>query len=338
MAGRYTNVEPMGATRPGHFSLVFRAEDTRSGLRVALKFMNPFEVEYRRQSFQREAKVCELMVGKENIIQLAGGVEELQLRMKFENGALFPVTIHYFAVELAKETYAAYLFGRRRPRPAYRRIEVLLDAIKGLGRLHRHGYCHRDVKPDNILLFSRGVAKVADLGTCRLHSGADPLPAADYTVIRWAGDAAYTAPEILAGGLLNPSLLVGADWFSVGSILFEALSGRPLYVTINLQARENIVEILKATADLSAYTGLMSSAVTKYAIPALHDFDEPWLRPLRPGTVGRLTALVRDLANFDYRRRETNYERILHRMQLAISACRLDHDRACTLRLHGAGA
>src|SRR6185437_14983992 len=99
------------------------------------------------------------------------------------------------------------LMRERRPRSLVRRLSVVRDVVKGVARLHRSGYCHRDLKPDNILLCARGVAKVGDLGTSRRHAGGDELSGAYHSPV---GQLMYAAPEMYAGGGMNPALYVGA--------------------------------------------------------------------------------------------------------------------------------
>lgn len=97
-----------------------------------------------------------------------------------------------------------------RARRATRQVLIALD------RLHRSGFAHTDVKPDNILYCPRtGDARLADLGDAveRLHRGT------------LYGTREYTPPEVLLGAPLARSL----DMWSVGCTVFEMLTARVLF-------------------------------------------------------------------------------------------------------------
>jgi serine/threonine protein kinase len=97
-----------------------------------------------------------------------------------------------------------------RARRATRQLLVALD------QLHRSGYAHTDVKPDNILYSARtGDARLADLGDAveRLRNGT------------LYGTREYTPPEVLLGAALARSV----DMWSVGCTVFEMLTARVLF-------------------------------------------------------------------------------------------------------------
>jgi tetratricopeptide (TPR) repeat protein len=98
------------------------------------------------------------------------------------------------------------------------RLVVLL--ARGLEYAHREGVVHRDVKPANVLLTAEGVPKIADFGIAKLedahltHTGA---------VI---GTPYYMSPEQLEGGAIDGR----SDLFSLGSLFYALLTGRPPFV------------------------------------------------------------------------------------------------------------
>lgn len=97
-----------------------------------------------------------------------------------------------------------------RARGATRQVLIALD------QLHRAGYAHTDVKPDNILYSARtGDARLADLGDAveRLRHGT------------LYGTRQYTPPEVLLGMPLARSL----DMWSIGCTVFEMLTARALF-------------------------------------------------------------------------------------------------------------
>lgn len=90
--------------------------------------------------------------------------------------------------------------------------------IAGLERLHARGRCHRDLKPGNVRITPEGRVVILDFGLVRPDSASQPLTA-DGTVL---GTLAYMAPEQATGEPVGAA----ADWYGVGVMLFEALTGR----------------------------------------------------------------------------------------------------------------
>ncbi len=88
----------------------------------------------------------------------------------------------------------------------------------GLHAVHAVGMVHRDVKPGNVRVTDEGRVVVLDFGlVTRARSSADELSSPHVV-----GTAAYMAPEQAAAQRVGPP----ADWYSVGVMLYEALTGR----------------------------------------------------------------------------------------------------------------
>ncbi len=101
-------------------------------------------------------------------------------------------------------------YDERRVRAALRQL------VHGLDALHRTGMVHRDLKPSNVLITHKGRLVVLDFG---LVTEQRPREVSDPGVV---GTAAYMAPEQAMSGQVGPA----ADWYSVGVMLYEALTGR----------------------------------------------------------------------------------------------------------------
>ncbi len=100
--------------------------------------------------------------------------------------------------------------------------ELLPQLVAALQTLHDSGKLHRDVKPANVLVERSGRLVVLDFGLVLDRSRApDPREAAAGHLI---GTPRYMAPEVLGWGVASEA----SDWFSVGVMLFETLTGQLL--------------------------------------------------------------------------------------------------------------
>ena len=97
--------------------------------------------------------------------------------------------------------------------------DLLKGVVAGIAHIHAHGMMHRDLSPRNVLVFGRApelVARVADLGSCRLHvpGRCNSLE----TCTMW-----YKAPEMIMGGAYYDKRV---DVWSIGIIALELAQGR----------------------------------------------------------------------------------------------------------------
>lgn len=95
--------------------------------------------------------------------------------------------------------------------------EILKQALQGLAFSHKHGFFHRDLRPEHLMLH-RDTCAIADYGLAR-PIGSRP-PYTDYVGKRW-----YRAPEVL---LRSSRYDEAVDVFAMGCIMAEMYSGKPL--------------------------------------------------------------------------------------------------------------
>jgi serine/threonine protein kinase len=116
---------------------------------------------------------------------------------------------------------------RRRLRRDYRvdvptALWIGRQTAEALAALHRAGYLHGDVKPDNIRLIDAGTAVLIDLGFAHRPGENAALRRQGYIL----GTVNYLAPELCGG---DADADFRSDWFSLGVTLFEMLTGRLPY-------------------------------------------------------------------------------------------------------------
>jgi serine/threonine-protein kinase len=180
----------------GAFATVWRARDTVENRDVALKVAFPeLAREYGRRALEHEARIASRL-HHPNIVSVRNA--------DWIDG--------YFVIasDLAVRNLADYAGARRSAAIA---LKVIRDVSAGLAHAHSMKILHRDVKPENILIFPDRRAALCDFGVSRFAKGATRT----YTE---AGTLGYMAPEQAYG---RPRL--SSDVFSLGLIAYETLAG-----------------------------------------------------------------------------------------------------------------
>lgn len=218
--GRYRIRGELGR---GAMGVVYKADDPALDRTVALKTINLSDdadgrTEYEAR-FLREAKAAGRLTHP-HIITIHDFGEEGDLA--------------YMAMELLKgtELRARMLQGAIPIREA---IEIAAQVADGLGYAHEHGVVHRDIKPSNIMLVGRGQVKIMDFGVARMR--VSDLKTSTGVVL---GTPRYMSPEQVAGLPVDHR----TDIFSLGIVLYEMLTGTPLF------AGEDMPQIMHKVAKL----------------------------------------------------------------------------------------
>jgi len=113
------------------------------------------------------------------------------------------------------------------PLTAARTLEIAKGVCRGLAHAHANGVVHRDLKPGNVWLSADGTAKIGDFGL------AVALQQSRLTMHGMlVGTVAYMPPEQALGS----ETTVRADFYSLGCMLYEMITGRPPFVSDNPSA------------------------------------------------------------------------------------------------------
>jgi WD40 repeat protein/formylglycine-generating enzyme required for sulfatase activity len=207
----------------GGMGFVFRAEDDALQRPIALKVMRPEIVAkpHAAQRFLREGRA-------------AAQVKSDHVTVIYQVGEAGGVP--YLAMEyLAGSTLEDWLAARPGPPPASALLKIARDTLRGLSAAHEKGLVHRDVKPSNLWVEApTGRVKVLDFGLTR-GAGKDQQLTHEGAVV---GTPSYMAPEQAAVRPVDAR----ADLFSVGCVLYRALTGRSPF------QRESVLATLTALA------------------------------------------------------------------------------------------
>ncbi len=126
----------------------------------------------------------------------------------------------WFTMELIEN--AQDLIDAASLEPQSSKIDLVAQMVRAVAYLHRRGIIHRDLKPDNVLV-TNGVVKILDFG---LAGKRDQIEATSEI----SGTIGYLAPEALRGELTTQA----ADYYAIGVMLFEVLSGNRFYPEYDL--------------------------------------------------------------------------------------------------------
>jgi tetratricopeptide (TPR) repeat protein/predicted Ser/Thr protein kinase len=200
MISHYKIAEKIGE---GGMGVVYKAQDSKLGRAVALKFLPPgllCDAEARAR-FEHEARAASALNHPNiaTIYQIDEAEGRCFIAMEFLDGGSLKGLLK--AGDLSLKGI----------------LDLAIQIGEGLNAAHEHGVTHRDMKPDNIMLTKKGLAKIMDFGLAKLK-GAPKVTKTGTTL----GTLQYMSPEQAGGEEVDGR----SDIFSFGVILYEMITGR----------------------------------------------------------------------------------------------------------------
>jgi serine/threonine-protein kinase len=220
IAGRFTLAERLG---DGASGTVYRAIQAPMNREVAVKLLRAERAvdADARARFLREAKTMSRLSSPHTVRVLDFG--------EAEQGELF------IAMEWLQGESLSDRLRRKGRFDVDAAFDVIRQALRSLGEAHAKGVIHRDLKPDN-LFFARApsedpgeeLVKVLDFGVAKLlETGAGPPTDLAQTLSGTVlGTPCYMSPEQALGRPLDAR----SDFYSLGVIAYELLTGRPPFI------------------------------------------------------------------------------------------------------------
>jgi len=197
----------------GSFGKVFKVQKKDTGQIFAMKVLNKSEVAERNEVTHARAENsilrkldCPFLVHMHYAFQTA---DKLYFVMDYINGG----ELFFHLQKEGKFTEDRVRF-------------YVAEIVVGLEYLHAKGIIYRDLKPENLLLSADGHIIMTDFGISK-----EGLGAKDERTSTFCGTPEYLAPEVLK----QEKYTKAVDWWSLGTLMFEMLSGLPPFYSEEVQ-------------------------------------------------------------------------------------------------------
>ncbi|XP_053475326.1 serine/threonine-protein kinase ICK-like isoform X4 [Ictalurus furcatus] len=270
---RYAALQQLG---DGTFGSVTLSRCLESGELVAIKKMKRKFYSWEECINLREVKSLKKL-NHANVIKLKEVIRE--------NDQL------YFVFEYMKENLYQLMKERTRMFPESAVRNIMFQILQGLAFIHKHGFFHRDMKPENVLCMGPELVKIADFGLAREIRSRPPYT--DYVSTRW-----YRAPEVL---LKSTSYNSPIDQWAVGCIMAELYTLRPLFPgSSEVDTIFKICQVLGTPKKNDWPEGCQLAASMSFRWPQCVPTS---LATLIPSAGSEAIRLMRDLLQWDPKKR-----------------------------------
>lgn len=192
----------------GGMGAVYRGHHLNLDIDVAVKCLKPSLVNDDPtfvDRFKREGRSA-AQINHQNVIRVFDVAEHMGL--------------HYLIMEFVSGETARQRVERKGTLQLGEALQIVYESSLGLGEAHRMGIIHRDVKPDNLLISSRGQVKVADLGLAK------PAVSSGQSMLSMAGQVMGTPPYMPPEQWGEGTVTAASDVWAMGAVLYYLLTGR----------------------------------------------------------------------------------------------------------------
>ncbi|KAG8507713.1 Serine/threonine-protein kinase MAK [Galemys pyrenaicus] len=177
---------------------------------------------------------------------------------------------------------------------------IMYQILQGLAFIHKHGFFHRDMKPENLLCMGPELVKIADFGLARELRSQPPYT--DYVSTRW-----YRAPEVLLRSSVYSSPI---DVWAVGSIMAELYTLRPLFPgTSEVDEIFKICQVLGTPKKSDWPEGHQLASSMNFRFPQCVPIN---LKTLIPNASNEAIQLMTDMLSWDPKKRPTASQALKH--------------------------
>ncbi len=223
---RLAGYEIVGIVGRGGMGEVYRAKQLSMEREVALKILSPklSKDPAFSEQFVAEARAA----GKLNHPNIVGVHDVGQAPAPAGcNGLEAGEAVHYFSMEFIEGETVKDVIERQGAVDLATVGKVMAAMAEALSFAEAHKIVHRDIKPDNIMLTSAGLVKLADLGLALQADSAEAVAGSkdDQGRGKVMGTPLYMAPEQAKAQPIDHR----ADQYALGATLFHMLTGRPPY-------------------------------------------------------------------------------------------------------------
>ncbi|NWQ80645.1 MAK kinase, partial [Columbina picui] len=272
---RYTIMKQLG---DGTYGSVLMGKSNESGELVAIKRMKRKFYSWDECMNLREVKSLKKL-NHANVIKLKEVIRE--------NDHL------YFIFEYMKENLYQLMKDRNKLFPESVIRNMMYQILQGLAFIHKHGFFHRDMKPENLLCIGPELVKIADFGLARELRSQPPYT--DYVSTRW-----YRAPEVLLRSSVYSSPI---DMWAVGSIMAELYTLRPLFPgTSEVDEIFKICQVLGTPKKSDWPEGYHLASAMNFRFPQCVPIS---LKTLIPNASNEAIQLMSDMLNWNPKKRPT---------------------------------
>ncbi|XP_042880024.1 glycogen synthase kinase-3 beta-like isoform X1 [Penaeus japonicus] len=274
----------------GSFGVVFQAKLCETGELVAIKkVLQDKRFKNRELQIMRRLEHCNIVKLKYFFYSSGDKKEEVFLNLVLE---FIPETVYKVARHHSKQKQTIPI--------SYIKL-YMYQLFRSLAYIHSLGVCHRDIKPQNLLLDPEtGVLKLCDFGSAKHLVRGEPN--VSYICSRY-----YRAPELIFGAT---DYTTNIDVWSAGCVLAELLLGQPIFPGDS--GVDQLVEIIKVLGTPTReQIREMNPNYTEFKFPQIK--SHPWQKVFRQRTPEDAINLVSRLLEYTPSARITPLQACAHK-------------------------